>query len=240
MKKIICFIILALSLILVNANTLQKNTVVDSGQQPVLHNNIDEVVQVDEIDKPDVVSSLTLAVNAINNIQTWSAVIIAILTLAVALFGFFGYRHIENSMKENIKKNDKAVDDKIREIEQQQQAFNDCVIQTKAISEKLSGQEKYICKTNQYLYDALDKIANQISDVDTGKIILKEMLHNYQITNLYSTDNSKKFAALAYIQENGSTSDIEHLEFISNYDSNEDNKKWAREIVGIIRYRNTQ
>jgi uncharacterized protein YneF (UPF0154 family) len=235
MKKTICFILLVLSCFLANADTLQNNNVGDTIQQQV-EQHVEKTVRADNT---DVVSSLMFAVDAINTIQTWSAVIMAFLTLIVALFGILGYRHIRKDMKENIEKNDKIISDKIQEINEKEQKFNDCITQVKVISEKLNGQEKYMSKTNQYLYEALDEVANQISDVKIANHILRKMLHNYQITNLYSTDSNKKYAALAYLQENGTLEDIEHLDYFSNCDLDEPNKIWAREIIGVLRHRNT-
>lgn len=234
MKQMIFFIILALSYISANADTLPNNNVTTVQYHQQVQQNVEKTVSNE---KQEDVSSLTLAVNAINNLLTWSEKAIAYLTLIVALFGFFGYYKINKSLKDNMKKNDKIIEDKIEEINNRETEFNDYISRTKAIIEKLNGQEKYMYKTNQYLYEALDKIANQISDTKIGNSILKEMYHNYQVTNLYSVDDNTKFAAFAYIQENGNFNDIEHLEYISNYDSNERYMVWAKAIIVIIRHK---
>lgn len=236
MKKNICLIVLILSSLLVGAHTLTNNNAENTDTEPQQEQqNVEKTIKTD---KQDDVSSLTLAVNAINNIQTWSAVLIAILTLIVALWGFFGYRHMKENIIENLEKNDEIIGAKIKAINAREQEFNDYVTRTMVIFEKLNCQEKYMSKTNQYLYEALDKIANQISDSETGKDILQKMLHNYQITNLYSTETNTKFAALAYLYGNGISKDIEHLEYFAKYDLDERNKEWAREIIGIINYTN--
>ncbi len=233
MKKMICFIALILSYFLLEANTLPSNNVNDTVPQQI-QQNVERTVNSDT---QDTVNSLTLAINAINNIQTWSAVIIAILTLIVALWGIFGYRRMKKNIKENIKKNDKIIRNRIEAINAKEQEFNDCITKITVVIEKLNSQEKYMCKANQYLYEALDKIANQIPNADTGKAILQNMLHNYQITNLYSTDNNTKFAALAYLYGNGTLEDIEHLEYFAKSNIDERNREWAREIVGIIKHK---
>jgi cell division protein FtsB len=223
MKKTICFILLAFSCFGTSANILQNNNVGDTVQiEQKVEQNTEKIVNADNT---DVVNGLTLAVNAINNIQTWSAVMIAILTLIVAIFGFIGYFRISHVLKSNVAQ----VQKKIEEINAKEQEFNNCISQTKA-------QEKYIYKTNECFLDALDKIANQITDTTNASFILRDMLHNYHITNLYSAED--KFAALADLEVNGTREDIEHLEYVSNNDSDEYNKSWAREIIGIIRHRN--
>ncbi|MDR2815527.1 MAG: hypothetical protein LBB62_02330 [Proteiniphilum sp.] len=227
MKKTICFVLFSLSCFFVSANTLQNNNAIDTIQQQI---EPDVEKTASTTDNTGVVNSLTLAVNAINNIHAWSAAMIAVLTLIVAISGFIGYFRIRSVLKSNVAQ----VQKKINEINEKEQEFNNCIAQTKA-------QEIYIFKTNQCFYDALDKIANLISKKTEGKKILKEMLHNYQITSLYSSSVvHDKFAVLAYFQENGTLEDIEHLEHVAANDSKEEYKAWAREIIGIIRYRNAQ
>jgi hypothetical protein len=257
MRKKIYLIVFVLSCFFASACTSNGKNVNDTLQQ-IQHS----------AGKSDIVDTLTLAGNTINNILTWSAVMLAVLTLIVALFEILGYLRNQNEIKRNekivdkkiieinetinhkvieindalgnnIKSNDKIITDKIQAINAKEQELNDCILQSKAISERLSGQEKYVNKTNQYLYEALDKIANQIPDANIAKVIMKEMLHNYQVTNLYSSTDSK-FATLAYLQQNGTMNDIEHLEYVSYYDSNELNKEWAREIIGIIKHRDAE
>ncbi len=237
MKKMIFYIFLVLTCLSAGADTLpnknSRDTISQQKQLQQLHQKTKKTIE-----NSNDISSITLAVNAINNIISWTAAIIAIYTLVIALFGFFGYRHVKDNMKNNIKRNNKIINDKIVEINQKEQKFNDCLNQTKAISGKLDMQDKYMCKTNSYLFEALDKLANQISDTKVGKVILKENFHGYQITNLYSIDRNKNFASLAYMQQNGSLEDIEHLEYFSNFDLDANNKIWAREIIGVIKHKN--
>lgn len=232
MKRTICITVFALLCSFMISNALPKKAN-DSTIQHVQQKNEKKII----IEEKDEVSSLTLAVNAINNIMAWSAGIVAILTLIVAVFGFIGYNRIKEVMNDSIKKNSKIIDDKIKTINEKEEEFSNCISRTKIIDGRLKVQEKYMCNSNLYLYESLDKIANQISDTDKGRLILKEMLHNYQVTNLYSADNNTKFASLAYLQANGTFNDIEHLEYVSNYDQDENNKIWSREIIGAIKHK---
>jgi len=240
MKKLICFIFLILTNLFINANTLPNKNVGDSTLQQQKH--LQQKQQITEIktDNIDYVSSITLAVNSINNIISWTSATIAIYTLVIALFGFFGYRHIKERIDENLEKNRLIIDDKINEINKKEQIYDDIISQTQVIINKIDVQDKYMCQTNENLYDALNKLANQIPDEKTGKHILKEMLHNYQITNLFSSYSTKHFAGLAYLQENGTIEDIVHLESYLKHCIDEKNKIWAREIIGVIKQKYAQ
>jgi len=227
MKYTIFIIIIVLSCALAKADTTNYNSVNDTAVSLVQKNT----EEIHYCKNQNDVGSLTLAVNAINNIMTWSAVMIAALTLLVAVFGIIGYIRIKDILKDNIKK----VSDKIIEINSKEQVFNTCIAKTEAITKELQAQEQYMCNSNVYIHKALETIANQISDDHRAISILKFILHNYQISSLYSSNASLKFAALAYLQDNGTFNDIEHLEYVSNFDLIEANKTWAREIIGIIK-----
>ncbi|MCL2682223.1 MAG: hypothetical protein FWE63_01900 [Bacteroidales bacterium] len=222
MKKTICIAILALFGILTTACLIVQH---DSDSTSITQ-------QVQQKNEEIMVNSLTFAVSAIEAILSWISIYFAIFALILAALTSIGY-YIAKKYKKNI---DKMIGDRIEQINKKEEKFNNYIVQTKAIKKKLSMQEKYIENTNQYLYEAIDEVANQINE-EKGKAILKKMHHNYQVTNLYSEDNNTKFAALAYLQENGTRSDIEHLEYVSNYDSEEANKRKAREIIGIIKHK---
>ncbi len=233
-KKTLILITIVLSSISTHADSLSIYNTNGSATQEI------QEVQEDSI---DIVSQLTLAVNNINNLITWTSVLIGILAILVALFGYFGYRHIKEDMEKNIVESKKSIEklnneikNRLEELNKKKRELNDYISLTKVISEKIDVQEKYINKTNEYLYMALEKMANQIND----KSILDEMLHNLRITNLYSNDDSKVFAALAHLHVKGTSKDIEHLEFCSQHNGVSDsNKLIAREIIGIIKFKNT-
>lgn len=217
--KLLIYMIIILQIYTVSANAnTTSNKIQNSIPLKVEQSNIQPV-------KEDV-GSLTLAVNVINNIMTWTSVLVGVITLLVGAFGYFGYNRMENQIK-----------NKIAEIDKKRTDFDDCILQMKGIQAKLVAQEKYTCNSNIYIYDTLDKIANQIAEAEKGKVILEKMLHSYQITNLYAAENDLKFAALAYIQNNGTLDDIKHLEHVATYDAYEQNRVWAREIIGIIKHK---
>lgn len=224
MKHLIFIILFVVFNTLVSANIIANDSIIQQVPQQ------QEIVNYE---KQEEIGSLTLAVNTINNIFTWSAVMIAVLTLIIGILGGIGYIMIKRSQDDNIKK----VDKKIAEINSKKQELDNYIYQTKIIEKKLKAQEKYMINSNEYSYKALDTIANQISDSEKAIVILKFILHNYQIANLYSADNNLKFSSLAYFQENGALSDTEHLEYVANCDLVETNRKWAREIIGVIKHK---
>lgn len=227
------FTIIMLFFLSVNADSLSTYNASDTVSQQAL--------QIKEISESSTgsVSDLTLVVNAVNNIITWTSIMIATLTLFIGLCGFFGYHQIKQNMEKNAIENTKIVDNKIEELNKKKKEIDKYISLTQTILEKTNIQEKYMYKANQYLYEALDKIANQIEDTKTANAILNEILHNFQVTNLYSSKGKKVFAALAYLQANGTLEDIEHLEFYSSLNGNSDsNSAWAREIIGVIKHKN--
>ncbi len=191
------------------------------------------------LEDKDTGDSLAIAVNSVSNVIGWTSVIIAILTLFVALAGFFGYRYLLSTIKSSTESSEKLINSHLEKLISKQKDFDNSVVLISSLADRLADYEKFMRNTNRYLYESLDKVANQIGDKDLGIKILEFMLHNYQITNLYSSDKNTIFASLAYLHENGTLDDIQHLEFlsVSNYVCVE-YQLWAREIVGIIKHKN--
>jgi len=163
----------------------------------------------------------------------WTSVILAIFLTVLGIIALFSFK--------TIKENEKRINDRISKIDEKEQEFKDYISRTEAINKRLSLQ---IENANEYLYEAIKDITNQIRDGMKDKIIsetlnkrFEKTEHSYQITNLYSEDNENKLTALTYLQQNGTPDDIEHLEYVSKYDLVEVHKEYAREIIGIIRYK---
>jgi len=235
--KLFIYVIIILQVFTLSANAnVIPSKIQDSSKLIVDKSNIAEVTNLSScyksstsnVDQNNIqpLDSLSFALSAICDVITWSSVLIATITLLVAAFGYFGYNRMENRIK-----------NRISELDKKQAEFNDYISQMKVIQDKLLTQGKYICNSNVYIYDTLDKIANQIVDAEKGKLILERMYHNYQIINLYATDNNLKFASLAYMENNGTQNDIKHLEHVATYDDDEKNRIRAREIIGIIKHK---
>lgn len=172
------------------------------------------------------VSSLTLAVNTVNNILTYSSFVIALLTFATIFAGFFEYRRL----KEIIERKVAEIDNKAAEIDDFKQKLDHAQLLLKI-------QDKYINFANGYLYQTTEQIVNQMEDNDMAVEIFKKMNHNYHIANLYSGKKDDRFASLAYLRENGVVADVEHLLQICDSDPEERYRSLASEIIGIIKYR---
>ena len=177
-------------------------------------------------DITDEISSLTLAINTVNNILTYASFIIALLTFATILAGFFGYKKLEKKVVFKTKE----MDEKLKEIEE----FKKQVTEAHQL---LENQNSYIQFANNYLYQTTEQIINQMNDSVLAMEIYKTLSHNYHVANLYSIDKDIRFAALAYLREKGELSDIEHLQKVSINDTEERFRNMAKEIIGTIKYR---
>jgi hypothetical protein len=112
--------------------------------------------------------------------------------------------------------------------------------------ETLARQEEYINQTINYLFQATSANINQMSNQEQAREILRRIYHEMLIARLYrislnavnnETYNRERFAVLAYLEMNGTREDIPHLEYVVQHDTNEDNRRRAIEVIGIIRSR---
>ena len=119
--------------------------------------------------------------------------------------------------------------------------------QISLIQKKNDFQNHYLDQIVSLFFQATYSITDQMNNESTAKNILYDLFHDYQITKLYrdSLDlkgsmevQQDKFAAFAYLTENGTMDDIPHLVFIAQNDCDEQNRKLAREIIGRIKERN--
>lgn len=177
-------------------------------------------------DKGDEIGSLSLAINTVNNILTGAEVLIGVLTLLTVFFGFFGYYRF----KKRIDEKSKGIDSKLKEFEEMKTQLAEAY-------HLLEMQNGYISFANGYLYQTTEQMVNQISDADLAMEIFKKMNHNYHVANLYSADENTRFAAIAYLRDNGWLEDINHLYSLSKTDKVERLRTFASETIGIIKYR---
>ena len=174
----------------------------------------------------DLISSLTLCVNAVNNVIQNTSCIIAILTFATILAGFFGYKNLKKKLDSKARE----VDEKLAEIA----SFKENVTEARHL---IKSQDNYVHSAIGYLYHITEQIINQMEDQKLAMEIYKDLFHKYHVANLYSADKNTRFAALAYLKEKGTQDDIEHLQLLSSIDSEEKYRNMAIEIIGIIKYR---
>lgn len=190
-----------------------------------------------------------------------STILFMATTLAFILFVFF-FSGIIGMMyyfktKNGFAKNSISYEDVIEKLEFQFKDMNlhlenkfellqsDFQKQLKTIKQNQTFQDQYLDQTVCYLFQTIYSIISQINDKYIAKNILENFYHSFQIAKLYQINNAldktekiNKFAAFAYIEENGVLEDIPHLEYIAEHDPNEQNENRAKEIIGRIKERN--
>lgn len=145
--------------------------------------------------------------------------IVAIITILFAIFGVFEFTKVEK-----IKKKLDSFNNKMDEIKKIMEIHNQTMHQL-----------------NEFLYKAIYKIAENTESKD----LLEEVTLNYHIASLYCSNfdsdnpdsNSNKEADFDYIQQKGNRGIIRYLEFIADHDTNNNNRKRARKIIGHIEER---
>ncbi len=117
------------------------------------------------------------------------------------------------------------------------------------ITKTIEQQEQYLNQTIGYLFKATYFNVNLIKDRNLAKELLKQLSHDLQIATLYRTSfdinktpkiDSDKFDVFVYLEENGLTKDIPHLQYVTEHDSNKENRIRAHEIIGRIKERETR
>lgn len=107
-------------------------------------------------------------------------------------------------------------------------------------------QDQYLNQLSCYLFQATYSLTGQMNNEVVAKDILYNLFHGYNIAKLYRTSlnsdgtsriDKDKFAAFAYLMENGTLEDIPHLEYIAKNDPYESNRDQAKEIIGRIKER---
>lgn len=129
-----------------------------------------------------------------------------------------------------------VIQNDVLSLKDQLAEFSDCI----------NSQSRYFEQSINYLYQAAYSNIEQMSDQTQAREILKSIYHEMQIARLYRTSfnaenneayNRDRFAVLAYLEMNGTKEDIPHLEYVVQHDANEDNRRRAIEVIGIIRNR---
>lgn len=223
MKKFfVCIVLLTYSTIVLSQDTAHIN---NSGYElPICSTTYPSNTTTDNN-----VSALTLAVNAVNNIFTWSAIIVAILTFVTMIIGFIGYKSLKDK-----------IDDKIKIIDQKLAVIDHCETELRKLEHKFNIQENFTYKTSEYLYESVEQIVNQMQDKRRAKDIYSKLLHSFHITHLYKNADESKLAALFYLHESGTIMDVSDLEYIEKMDENVEYRKKAREIIGVIKHRSDE
>lgn len=223
MKKLfMCIVLLTYSTIVQSQDTVHVDTSIC--ESPICSTTYPTNITTDNN-----VSALTLAVNAVNNIFTWSAIIVAILTFVTMIIGFIGYKSLKDK-----------IDHKIEIIDQKLAVIDQCNNELQKLGHKFNIQENFTYKTSEYLYESVEQIVNQMQDERRAKDIYSKLLHSFHITHLYKNADESKLAALFYLHESGTIKDVSDLEYIEKMDENVEYRKRAREIIGVIKHRSDE
>ena len=228
-----------------------------------------------------IVYNLTLAVNTVNNILTSGSILIAILTLFIALVGIFAYHDLKNDIQEKLDKgktdvqkilgNEKTerekfvttvnetlceeitnrknfetpINNRIITIEQKiDECCKEAKYKMKILEKTQIKQDIYFKKSIEYLYTIS---TNQLEN-DEDNTLRDSLYHDLQIMMLYRyeiyQDNQEsdiilhqKKSALDYLMEedNGKEEDIPDLEYVAQNDPNEEIRRRAIEVIGVIK-----
>lgn len=234
MDKILILAILLINFVIpsnaqrveVGANELSHK---ESNYTPQLKSTND--LQIENRD--DAISSLTLAVNTVNNVLTWASFIVALLTLFTILLGLVGYYRLKKSIDKKIKE----ADLKLLDLKTKEEQLSETRTRIDEFNNLLQEQKIFVNSTNQYLYKATEQVINEISDQQVAMEIFEGMVHDYHVANLYAPDENTRFAAIAYLNSKGVPKDINALEGIANSETNEQYRIMAREAVGVIKHK---
>lgn len=231
-----------------NASSLQISQSGDNG----ISNGIDNDPILYEYLAP-ASSSQTAEPQAIVIVMSLLIIVLIIVLLLVTLFNIAIFIRILKHYKNNYQ-NDKIIEElqyRIDEVQgKEKNEFNRLSDELKQQIESFRAStlvhEQYLNHTINYLFQATYSITNQITDEHIAREILNRLFHDFQIAKLYQTsfdsdDTSKieniKFAAFAYLQENGAVEDIPHLEYVVQHDPNENNRRRAIEVIALIQSR---
>ena len=227
MKTKYLFVVLLLFTVCFNA---KSTNVVDTAQ---LHNNgiSTDALKNSSFPSSEETSALTALINTINNLYTRDNIIIASVSLVILMFGYMGYR----SMNERIEgfKNEIDAEKELRdEAEKMNKKYEEIVkVQT------LNSQ--YLQKINQWMLANTYAIADTpgINTNHSRNLMEKSMLNYYLMKLFLSNDIHEIDGSINYIKTKGGKEEIEHLRFIVDNDSDKYRCDKAGEAIGYIQGR---
>lgn len=201
-------------------------------------------------------SDLTLAVNAINNILTWGSFIVAVLTIAAAIFGILGVSAFREETKNSIKFNKnqlKSFSSKITSntsiVKDTQKKQKDFISDINDLKYQFSQQKRFLERASENLFQTTELIAFQLQDESEAIKLLDFNNYCKNIILLYRAImddddqetiidiQDQKINAIDFLKINGSLEDIKHLEYVANHDLNEIIKSQAKYAIGYIQAR---
>jgi hypothetical protein len=184
-------------------------------------------------DNKDNTSELTLFVNGLNNIITTYGIVLCVITVLIAVAGFFSIKTMMNKLddfKEKTKNKEKLIDDKLIELNKYKEQYITGIEAIEQLKHQLNIQNKYIEKATTYIYFTLDKDA----EIKKDKMLKSKLITEKQILRLYYYDKKGKEAALLYFSQYGTLEHLPDIKYVAENDLDEDIRKLALKIIGRI------
>lgn len=196
----------------------------------------------------DSVSTLTLIINAINNLYTRENLFVAMVALAIALIGFFGFRSFK-SAREDLDNTANRQNEQIKDckniVDNTTKKINEETLKLKRKNEEIEKVQllnnQYMKSINEWMFLTARSVAEAAGcDTDTGQNLLAQSHVNYYLMKLFLTNDQQEIdACINYIKTQADEEVIEHLQFIVDNDINEYKKQKAAEAIGYIHGRIT-
>lgn len=233
MKYIIIF---AISLILVwyGATKFSAATLSQVTDSNLYHkNNVDSILVSNSISNEGKTSELTLFVNGLNNIITTYGIVLCIITLLIAIAGFFSIKTIINKLEEYNKKNKEkevVIDEKLNDLNKYKEQYIKDIDTISQLKHQLNIQNIYIEKATTYIYFTLDNDAEKKKD----KVLKSKLITEKQILRLYYNNKEGKEAALFYFSEYGTNEHLADIKYVAENDLDDEIRKLAFRIIGRI------
>jgi hypothetical protein len=225
---IFLFLISSVQLFATDSTRIKRTQVVDSTNyfQVQLDKNYQSIPTLPN----DRISELTLFVNGMNNIISSFSILLGIVTIIISVASFLGFRHLKNDItkeKESIQQISSGVSTMLKSFEKELES-------SKSIKIEVDLQNKYIESSNMFIYKSMMVMATKLND----KALLNDVHKKVQVIQLFTKDPIARYTALQFLSQQGSIEHLSDLEYVAQNDSNNENRKFAREIIGIIKGKN--
>lgn len=247
-------------------NSINNNS--DSIGMTVINNDEHRVVNT-ELNLPEpsglidsIIGELTLAVNSVNNVLTSGSILVAILTLFIALVGIFAYHDLKTDVngiiekektenykfKASITKRIEGTESDINDFNNANEVFKDeiknKIIEIESFKSSMIAQARYFNKSIEYLY----MVSSNLIEKDGNKELRNLLYRGLNIIALYQNElndyNGKpediileKIEAIENLKDIGTLDDIKDLEIIAQNEPNEEIKRKVQELIGIINHK---
>lgn len=168
-------------------NSINNNS--DSIGMTVINNDEHRVVNT-ELNLPEpsglidsIISELTLAVNSVNNVLTSGSILVAILTLFIALVGIFAYHDLKIDVRDELNKTNNLFNKNIQEAKDSIITYKNVI--NSRLKEAQDKQKSDIENSNQIIEDFKNGINNMVKEAQDKQTSSFEnfttVLNNFKI-----------------------------------------------------------